>query len=233
MFDCFERILVVNLASRTDRRAETERELSRIGEMRAVFFAAIKPDGAGSFRNAGEQGCFLSHLTILRNCLGARNVLVLEDDVSFAPDIATRIRTLDKLPGDWDVIYLGHDQLPANKTAWSGDGLLEVAASSQFIGTHCYAVNQSAIPKLADFLELLLARERGHPEGGPMPVDGAINTARKYLNLKTFAMIPPLAYQRSSRTDIGQQKWFDKLPVVASVASLSRKFKNIVRQKNS
>jgi glycosyl transferase, family 25 len=231
MFEDFERILVVNLASRTDRRAETERELSRIGEKRAAFFEAIRPDGAGKFRNAGEQGCFLSHLTILKNCIGSRNALVMEDDVSFASDIGTRIRLLDKLPDNWDMLYLGHSQLPAKKTVWSGDGLVQVGASSEFIGMHCYAVNGGAIRKLAEFIELVLSRDKGDPNGGPMPVDGAINTARRYLNLTTFAIVPPLAYQRSSRTDIGKKRWFDEMPILREAANLSRKIKNAMTRK--
>jgi glycosyl transferase, family 25 len=155
----------------------------------------------------------------------------MEDDVRFASDIGTRIRLLDKLPDNWDMLYLGHSQLPAKKTVWSGDGLVHVGASSEFIGTHCYAVNGGAIRKLAEFLELVLSRDKGDPDGGPMPVDGAINTARRSLGLTAFAMIPPLAYQRSSPTDIGNKKWFDQIPVFREAANLSRTIKNAMIQK--
>ena len=71
MFEKFERIYVINLPNRTDRRKETEIELSKAGGPLAIFFPAIRPPEAGKFRSIGERGCFV---VITSRSLG--NVLV-------------------------------------------------------------------------------------------------------------------------------------------------------------
>jgi glycosyl transferase, family 25 len=64
----------INLGRRTDRRAEMEAELGRLG-LAAERFEAIA-------RRPGIVGCGLSHLEVLRSARarGLPNVLVLEDD---------------------------------------------------------------------------------------------------------------------------------------------------------
>jgi hypothetical protein len=225
MFDRFEKIVVVNLPSRTDRRRETERELSRFGKVEATFFPAFRMEDKGKFGSIGEHGCYLSHLAVLKDAQGSKNVLVLEDDVSFVPDLAARAAMLDRLPADWDVFYGGHDHLPGKAVQWPGDGLVPVAGSVEFVGAHCYAVNGPALARLIARLEVYLGRERGDPDGGPMPFDGALNRARAKLDLKTFAAVPSLAGQRSSRTDIADLRWFDRTPGVRELASYARRVK--------
>jgi glycosyl transferase family 25 len=226
MFEKFERIYVVNLLDRTDRRKETEIELSKVGAFGAEFFPAIRPTDAGKFRSIGEYGCFLSHLTLLKECIGRKSVLVMEDDVRFSTDFAARSKVADELPDDWDIFYAGHFQPRGLERVWTRSGLVEVESASELIATHCYAVNGPAIPKLIQGYELILSREPGHPDGGPMPIDGAMNTVRRQLRLRAFAAVPPLADQRSSRTDIGEKKWFDNVQVLAGAIQYLRRMKN-------
>ena len=56
---------VINLEDRTDRRAEMEQQLRRVG-WQAAFVAAIRPVDAGDFPSVGARGCFLSHLATLK-----------------------------------------------------------------------------------------------------------------------------------------------------------------------
>ena len=226
MFDRFDRLFVINLPSRTDRRAETETELARTGDTRAVFFDATRPRDEGKFRSIGEHGCYMSHLAILQNNVGCKNLVVMEDDVSFTPDLIRAEQVLASLPVDWDLFYAGHEQLSAHKSQWDGEGVVRVAPHVKLIGLHCYLVNGGAIGKLAAFFQLLLSRQRGDPAGGPMPADGALNWAREQLHLKTYAAVPQICFQRSSRTDIGQKKWFDDLPAFRGVVDSGRKLKN-------
>ena len=39
-----------------------------------------------------------------------------------------------------------------------------------------------------------------------MPGDDALNVARRQLNLRTYAAVPPLAFEGASQTDIGPRK---------------------------
>lgn len=229
MFEKFERIYVVNLPSRTDRRIETELELAKAGGSRVTFFPAIRPSEAGKFRSIGEHGCFMSHLTLLRECVGRKNVLIMEDDVRFVSDFATRSQVVEKLPDNWDLFYAGHFQ-PAGSKAWEESGLVEINGDRELGATHCYAVNGSAIPKLIRGFEAILSREPGHVDGGPMPIDGAMNTVRRQLHLRAYAAVPALADQRSSRTDIGGTKWFDNSPFLSRPVHIARRLKNWLRR---
>jgi hypothetical protein len=97
--------IYINLDHRTDRRAEMEAELAKIG-LAAERFPAIE-------RKPGALGCGLSHLAVLRRAKeeGWENVLILEDDFTFLVDRATFEQELKavfdpKIP--YDVIMLSY-----------------------------------------------------------------------------------------------------------------------------
>ena len=77
---------VINLEDRTDRRAEMEQQLRRVG-WQAAFVPAIRPADAADFPSVGARGCFLSHLATLNRPAGG-HVLLMEDDLDFVPDFA-------------------------------------------------------------------------------------------------------------------------------------------------
>jgi glycosyl transferase, family 25 len=229
VFEKFENVFVISLESRKDRRRDTERELSRIGVANAKFFSAIQPQSPEKFGSIGEHGCFMSHLEVLKICRDFKDVLILEDDVCFSHNFLEKQKIIRSLPPDWDIFYGGHGQLPNRHIHPQGNGLVEVDGATEFVGAHCYAVNGQTIPKLIMAYRKFLTRERGHADGGPMPLDGAMNIARRQLNLRTFISVPPLANQRSSRTDIGKTKWFDNTPLIRNLAQSARDFKNMIK----
>ncbi|HEX8417600.1 MAG TPA: glycosyltransferase family 25 protein [Methylobacterium sp.] len=227
MLERFERVVVINLPSRTDRRRATQSELARIGHpSTATFFSAIRPAEAGGFGSPGECGCYLSHLAVWRAAIGARALLVLEDDVAFAPDFARRAGLVAALPEGWDVFYGGHMQMPASRRSWSETGLVRIDPRVEFIGLHCYALSGRALPRLVAAAEAFLSRPSDHPAGGRMPIDGALNIARRQGGFATYAAMPPLAQQRASRTDIGRLKWFDRTATLSAPVDAARRLKN-------
>lgn len=226
MFDQFEKIVVINLPERVDRRREAEAELSRVGCDKAEFFSAIKPQSAGKFERIGYRGAFLSHLEVIRSAQGARNVLIMEDDVKFTADFERRAALPDQLPLDWDVFYAGHMFLPEHRREWSETGLIEIGPDVEFVGLHCYAVNRKAVGPIVAAFERFMAREPDHPDGGSISPDGALNLARRQEDLRSFAAVPPLADQRASRSSIAELAWFDRLPVVRDAAAFARRLKN-------
>jgi len=203
-----------------------KRELAKVGladDPRVSFFAASTAQDQGPFASAGEHGCYLSHLALLKDAAKeGKRVLVLEDDCDFLPDAATF-----PLHGDWDIFYGGYTaEDPAN---------LE---TSNIIGAHCMGYSPSAAKAFAAYLEGLLqpgfepdplAVEKGnYTPGLNPPFDGAIVWFRRANpNLKTvFAQI---AIQRSSRSDIAAGNLLDRtLPAAASAA---RKAKNWLRKR--
>ena len=222
VFASFDRIRIVNLASRRDRRTEMEEQLSRVGllgDPRVEFFEALSYPDPGPFRRIGSRGAFMSHLALLREAAAAQqSILILQDDCDFIfPDIYSY-----EMTGAADVFYGGYD-------ASDPDDL----ASSDIIGAHFMGFSPRAVIAATDYLTRYLgpgfspdALAASHPGFDPAirpPIDGAMVWFRRaHPELRTvFAM---LGVQRSSRTDIGDQRWFDKVPGLRSVAESTRKF---------
>jgi len=226
-----DKAFVINLKTRPDRRRETEQELRNIGFAGAGFHVVTKPEDPGLFRTQGERGCFESHVAIWQQCLGARNVLVMEDDVQFVGDFAQRVPLLETLPADWDIVYVGYDQHPDVARPIPGRGLVRVGGEFEFIGTHGYMVNGPAIgPLLAACLDI--SSRRGE-SGYAITIDGAINIARARLGLASYVFAPPLAIQRASMTDIADPKWFDRVPVLNAAIGQARRIKNLLRRRSA
>ena len=201
------------------------KQLSRIG-WRAEFFSAILPETAATFPSIGARGCFLSHLSVLKNArnAGAQQLVILEDDVDFASDFEERWKfSMSALETqDWSIFYPGHalDGLSA--------GLSRISSSTAVQCAHFLVINGHAISTLIDRLEIILSRPAGHPLGGPMHVDGAYSTIRTQdPSLVTYAHFPVLGYQRPSRTDIGNLKWFDRVRVLTPIVGFARKLQAV------
>lgn len=77
-------------------------------------FAAIDADDLAlptDWRHSrGAYGCLLSHLAVVRKArrAGWHDVLVLEDDIVFSPDVEDRLLAYSReLPSRWDMLLLG------------------------------------------------------------------------------------------------------------------------------
>lgn len=232
IIEYFDKTYIINLPYRNDRREEVTHQLKTIGislnNEKIKLFEAIRPEDAGEFDSIGTKGAFLSHLGVLNDAKenGYNRILILEDDVNFSKNFTVQIRqTLDFLKNNtWNMFYGGHHLNFDNHE----NNLIEVLPLDQIVTAHFIAIQGKAIETLTHELTLMLNRRNGDVKGGPMHVDGAYSTVRKsYPELTTYVANPALGYQRASRTDIHQNRWFDKVPVIKQVVSLLRKFKNI------
>jgi hypothetical protein len=214
---------VINLEHRIDRRVEMENELSRIG-WNALFFSAIRPENAADFPSIGARGCFLSHLAVLKEARRAavQQLIILEDDVSFSRDFEGRWQSaMTALEArEWSIFYPGHildNQL---------NGLSILSPHTGVQCAHFMVINSNAIPRLIEGFEMILSRPAGHPMGGPMHVDGAYSTIRMQdQSLTTYAYFPALGYQRPSRSDVGNRRWFDRIGALHPMVGFIRKLK--------
>ncbi len=94
----------------------------------------------------------------------------------------------------------------------------------------CIGVQGTVAADIVAYMEAMLHRPGGHPDGGPMHVDGAYSWFRRaHGGLITVLAVPEVAYQRSSRTDIGQTRWFDRIPLLSMGITLIRRFKDRFR----
>jgi hypothetical protein len=214
LLQSFDRICIINLPERADRRRAVTRELRRQGVAvdgeRVRFVDGIRPSGPGAFPSTGARGCFLSHLRVLRQARadGVRRLLVLEDDVMFSATLA-RAGSLGAALAheDWHLAYPGHMQPPQpGPLRWE-------RCDEPLVCAHCYAVRGDALPTVIEHLEACLSRPSGHPLGSPMHYDGALTVLRAARpDLVTLLATRSLAGQRSSRSDIEGPSWLDRWP---------------------
>ncbi len=234
IIDYFDRTAIINLPERADRRAETRDEFRRIGwpieNAKVDFFTALRPETPAGFPNQGVRGCFLSHMNVIKTAKhdNLANVLIMEDDIAFISDIdkiaADALQALDQT--NWGFLYLGHD----HTSDTSGSTQLE-KITEPLLFAHFYAVNSTIFDRLLEFLEQVLERPPGHPDGGPMHYDGALSTFRmQNRDIKTFAIIPSLGYQRSSRTDLHSLSFWDSWAILNPLTSRIRRLKNAIKR---
>ncbi|NOU22568.1 MAG: LPS biosynthesis glycosyltransferase, partial [Methyloglobulus sp.] len=108
------------------------------------------------------------------------------------------------------------------------DAELAVVPPGDVIQTaHFIGFQQPIIAMLVDYLERVLSRPGGDPEGGPMHVDGAYSWFRRqHPDVVTSIAIPELGHQRSSKTDIHELWWYDRWLGVKSLVAVLRQFKS-------
>ena len=210
LLDCFERIRIVNLHYRSDRRREMDRELRKIGlfsDSRVQYFPAIRPENQGSFTSIGARGVYLSQQTILREAAKAgESVLILEDDCEFS-----RYAGEYESKAPWDIFYGG----------WFATDLTS-PETSDIIGAHMMGFSIRGARKVSAYLDALEPDCEIHP-----PIDAAyVWYRRANPNIPTLFANPPLAGQRSSQSDIAPPKWHHRLPFGRPLGKLARKILN-------
>ena len=234
LLDCFQRIVVINLPERADRRRGIDSELRKVGlsldHPRVELFPAHRPERAGGFPSVGAHGAFLSHLGVMERARaeGWSRILVLEDDMVFTPGFARRLPQLLRAMAvrPWAMVY-GHAGDDASaRPAPDSDGLLELPGPLNLMQLHFLALDGHALNILIPELHAMLGRAPGSPLGGPMHVDGALNWIRHaHPDLTALAIFPPIATQRASRSDIAPTRWFDRLPLVRHLVAIARHYR--------
>lgn len=216
-----DKIYVISLPQRLDRRRDTEAQLRRIGldfqDARVEVFDALRPDDAGEFTSIGARGCFLSHLEVLRRAraVGYQSILVLEDDIDFVADFAPRMAAIERLldRDNWWMFYGAYD--PGLDDRGGPDEAVRLAPTKEILTSSFIAYRAVAIGHLIPHLEAMLVRRKGDPAGGPMHFDGALNWFRQaHPEAPVWLAAQPLGWQRSSRTDVHDLAWFDRAPVL-------------------
>jgi len=202
MFQLYQRIRIINLPERVDRRRDMTRELTRVGlagDDRVAFFPAIRPADQGPFRSIGVHGVYLSHLTLLKEAAAAgESLLILEDDCDFTDAVA--------------------DPRPPPDLLWGGYAIYP----SHIEGAHCMGFSAATTKLVANYLEDLLRT-------GPIDVDGAyIWFCRDHPAISVDACNPMIAVQRPSQSDISEARKFGSVP--KPLLSIGRALKRIRRR---
>lgn len=102
--------------------------------------------------NNAAVGCWASHLAIAREMAASGDIkpwLIMEDDCQFLGHESDRIvETIERLPDDWELLYLGgqHDEAPAKVSP----GILRTRDTGR---THAFAVHPRWFEGYLAFLE--------------------------------------------------------------------------------
>lgn len=230
----FDALFVINLPSRPDRRREFAEQLAKMGlsfdHPKIRLFPAVRPQDKGAFSTIGARGCFMSHLGVLRQAVDAKHeaIIICEDDLDFSEDFRDRLPNLGCVleRETWDMIYGGYQDAPGGAPVASSISFIKVPAGQHIRCTHFILLRGRMIADLVRYLEKMLERPDGDPEGGPMHVDGAYSWFRTaHPEIRTLAAVPPLGHQRPSRTDIHDLRWFDRAPLVRDIVQAMRRLK--------
>lgn len=133
----------INLDKRKDRKEQVLIEFDKVG-LSPQRFSAIEKDN-------GAEGCYLSHLNLLKQAEArGENLMIFEDDVQFCDGAKEIIEnSLDELKDkNWVLFYLGGNIL---RPAYQIDKHLAQLTHCQ--STHSIGYNKKYIPQIIEFLE--------------------------------------------------------------------------------
>lgn len=237
IFDQFDQVRIINLPERTDRKAAVLRELDAIGidaaDPKISFFEARRPQVETTPSGLRKSnGALISHREAIREALaaGVKTLLVLEDDIFFrAPperDVSEIVEAIQAKP--WDLIYFGYlepveGDLPGGPlAAWRG----------RVIGGHFCGMNRRFMERLVGFID---GFGMPGPDGevlNPTHRDGAFNLfIEKNPDISRLLAVPNLAIQRSSRTDLHENQFYDRVPVLRDALGMFRALRNRLRRR--
>lgn len=216
----YDRVRIISLPDRTDRRREMAVSLKAIGAViggKIEFFDAKRPTNANPFNSIGAHGCYLSHLAVLQEAAGNNeSVLIVEDDCDFDA------RAKDYLvPENCDLLFAGFQALNAADPY-----------NSIIQGAHCTGYSRRAAKTAAMYLTNLLdpaypadaqaTLEPGYNRDIRPPFDGALVwLRRKHPELRV--VFDNLSEQRPSRSDITPLR-MERWSIVRLVFALARRW---------
>jgi hypothetical protein len=179
-WDFFDRLYCVSLQEREDRRKSALKEFSKVGLADRVEFELGEHHPSDM-----EQGVYESHMICLRKGLeaGAKNIVVLEDDVEFDRFDPERLRSCTEFlrqHPEWKVLLLGALIRSSRKTT---DQCVQKVRYQSL--THAYALNRHYAETLAY-----------------EPWQGIVNdTLFRPLTDDVYAIYPMCAFQKYFTSD--------------------------------
>ena len=151
-----DKVYVINLAHRVDRRLQLERQMEFLPSLKNRLQIVTAVDGNQiqnhSKLNNGELGCAMSHIGIWKDALANKynTILVFEDDVILDEKFEEKLSNLlaeIRSNFDWLYLYNTWDYRPVEPFS---DAFVKVIAS---LGMQAYIIRTDAISRLMPFAE--------------------------------------------------------------------------------
>lgn len=195
LFERFDKVYCINLKRRPERLEEFKKEVEKYDLGDFEVFEAIDGNTIKNKRTnnlkPNEQGLIESNLSIIKECIKNNydNVLIIEDDCVFTDDIQNIEDYFNKLPNDWDMLYMGGNH---NTHMGIKPPIIineKVCKLHHTFTTHFVVINK----KLFEDLHLILSIT-------DKPLDVAYVELQKTKNVYSF--YPAIAKQRIGYSDI-------------------------------
>lgn len=191
--DYFDDAECINLAHREDKWQLCEAEFDKHG-LTVWMYPAVNGNDVEYFGDLkkGVIGCALSHRNIIRDAkeMGLDNVLILEDDVEFDPELNEKFTNwITEVPENWDMLYLGGNHNTKRHDNKISPHVLKLSKTQ---ATHAYAVRHTVYDLILDRLNNI-----------DKDVDVIYMDIQKQCNAYCFT--PRLAWQRAGVSDIWNQ----------------------------
>ena len=241
--EAFERVVIINLPFKTNRRCRLERHLEEGG---IVDLAKVRweraicgdwtPPPAWFGAGRGAWGCLMSHLRVGQDAVHDKlaSYCVLEDDVVFHPEAPQMLEAfMREVPEDWGQVYLGGQYLrrePQLISPW-------VMRPYNVNRTHAFALSKKTIPRYLqhimhapDYLTLRLD-DKGQAsfDRNGFHIDHQLGRAHERRNWKTYTPKWWLAGHEAGGSNISGRKnprlwwhwrgWGQQLPFVVVPAN--------------
>jgi glycosyl transferase family 25 len=203
-----DKIIYINLDTRTDRNERILNEFKRLGfpEEKIQRFSAT------SYQGCPNTGCLLSHASVLEIAydMDLKNVLILEDDFVFIEDadkVNDDLKTFFDLKLDWDVVML--TTCAAVVSEHTNSLISRVSSSGNGAG---YLVNRSMMLELSTLFK--------------SNVENLFNTKQHWIyqndilwktlmpSSKWFMFNHYLGYQQEGYSDLSQDQKIAIIPQV-------------------
>jgi glycosyl transferase family 25 len=208
-----DKIVYINMDSRTDRNDTILSELNRIGfpKDRVQRFPAI------CYTGCANTGCLISHANVLEMAYdsGYSNVLILEDDFVFIEDknkVHADLKAFFDLKLEWDVVML--TTCGAVVSEYTNDLVSRISSSGNGAG---YLVNRSIMLELSTLFKsnvdnLFLTKQHWNYQND-------ILWKSLMPTSQWFMFNQYLGYQQAGYSDLSQDKKIAIVPqVVCKVA---------------
>jgi len=195
LFERFDKVYLINLKRRPERLKDFQNEvikhnLGNFELLEAVDGNSIKTPRSNKLK-LSEQGLIESNLEIIKKSKeqNLSNVLVLEDDCFFTDEVNNLEEYFQKLPENWDMLYMGgnhNTHMNIQPPQIIND---KVCKLHHTFSTHFVAIKNT----IFDELEFLLSITTE-------PLDVMYTNLQKNKNVYSF--YPAIAKQRVGYSDI-------------------------------
>lgn len=199
-FERFDKVFCINLDRRKDRmdsfQSQVDKyDLGSFERISAVDGRTLDIKSLGSKLLPGELGLVLTNIKIISESVknSYQQILILEDDCSFTDEIKNIEFYFDKLPDDWEMLYMGgnhNTHMGVEPPLVIND---KVCKLHNTYSTHLVALKNSIFSDILDRLNLLIE-----------PLDLSYVKFQKSKNVYSF--YPAIAKQIVDFSDIQNKK---------------------------